>query len=327
MIIITIIIIIIIIIIIFLCKRNNEYEVISTNINTDNYKTNVNIYKPKNTINEVLFLLHGTPLDQTCMTPLVIEFMKIKNLAVITYDIRGHGTAYNSQIPFVDNTQDANNFYMNIIYDDFIQVKNKVYDILKLNKEKKYNLCGWSFGGICSQGIALNNTKMVKSLNILSSVGKGRIAAKPVLDNLIQYRNNLLNNKEFEDNIYIGIPPEITKINLDKWFDTNFINSNIYLNTQKVVQGSSITNYINTYSTIINFDFSTLWKDQSYPVFIFSAPDDPVGTPQSEQDIYDYITTLRSESNKNRVKLFKAKDGKHAKCIEDPSLVVNEMNL
>jgi pimeloyl-ACP methyl ester carboxylesterase len=312
-------------------QTKEKYTILSKSINTDGYKTIVTIYKPKSTIKNILFLLHGTPLDQTCVFPLTYAFINENpNLAVITYDIRGHGSAFKTPMPFIANdanaTENATNAYTQLIYQDFLLVKNMVYPLLTLKSDMKYILCGWSFGGICAQSIAIADPSMVKALGIISSVGKGRIAAQPILDSLIQYENGLQNlGTTYQNNLYVGIEPTIVQANLDKWFDTEFINSDIYLKAQQIVQGSSIQNYINTYSTIVHFDLSTLWKDESYPVFIFSAPDDPVGTPQLEKDIYTYITSARNDTNKKSVILFNAPDGKHAKCIEDPDLVVKNM--
>lgn len=171
--------------------------------------------QPSQRAYEVLFVIHGTPLDSAVMEDFAIALASESDVCgdcttsngrrtqpcnfppiVVLYDVRGHGFAadapppppFNPTWPYQTNDLAVNNAALTTYASDLQQVVLSVIPLLKARfrlASEIPNVCGWSYGTLIGQRYA--QLHPTRSLGLISSLGQGASALQPLADALTNF--------------------------------------------------------------------------------------------------------------------------------------------
>ena len=129
-------------------------------VKRNDYSTLVNIHRGNT--NDVLLLIHGTPLDQTIWQPIISYLQNKKDTgkkvpSVVTYDLRGFGSASDMHIDMSYINVDTSSIAWN--WDDYVEDLRTVH--LEVAGNSKVHVAGWGFGGMIAQKDTLTDNFVV----------------------------------------------------------------------------------------------------------------------------------------------------------------------
>ena len=279
---------------------------------------------------DVVVLLHLSPMNQTIWNPLFDYFQGLaaagkKIPTLISYDLRGHGTAW-TPVPSQYNDNDVNNTMWS--FDDFAADLKQVYDLQV--KSGKITLVGYGFGGSVAQEFALRYPKLVKELILLNAF------VKPLPNDAerkehLEYITDVLDQYPGID--YVPHDDKLVKRFLCTWFDidnksicpnnntdkSDQSNTPAFNMAEMMLRQAPLATHLQADKLLMNIDFSRRWKNAKpdYGIRIVTGTRDTLTPSDMMARGYDVIRHVRPDVG------FATIDGKHAFVLTKPNEVAH----
>lgn len=278
---------------------------------------------------KTVILLHNSPLNFAIWHP-VYQTMQRRSLQgsktpnLVTYDLRGHGTAWMAVDPKY-NDSNVNNQAWNI--EQFVSDLKKVYD--GVVGGGKVVLCGYGFGGRIAQKYALTYPKQIEKLVILQTTITPGPGFKAEIDHLSG------------PNGWIAKHPNVTYLTMDQkhiqetlcnWFylekecsnsEAGKDNQNTaqYALSAKLWREASATTELQADKIASTLDLLKEWEtatDVSFPIHLLAATEDPLAPP----DLMTKTYTTMNNANRALLVALDIVVGRHGYSIMRPDYIV-----
>lgn len=288
-------------------------ESFTNNIRTLTYSKvhNSVIHTLQGTNDKYVILIHSSPLNQDMWMPLLQYFQTQSGSTLITYDLRGHGTAW-EPVDSRYNNSDPNNvqWSFRLFADDLAKIIKGT-----IPEEKKVSLLGYGFGASVAQQYAIDNPDKIEELILLNAFIKNMPVVKNHLEMLASYIS------KYPQLNYLTQSPQIYNEYLCLWFDINNINicpennsdkadisnSYIYSLVKMMLREASAITHLQTDKMLVGNDFTEQWLNASIPykIKIVTATRDPLVPTNEELTGYNIIKKVQPNA------IFEVVDGKH----------------
>ena len=279
---------------------------------------------------KTVLLLHNSPMTLNIWQPLYqtmqrISMTGVKTPNLVSFDLRGHGTAW---IPVESRYNDTNPNNSAWTLDDFVNDTKKVYD--SVIGGGKIIVCGFGFGGFVSQKFALTYPDIIEKLVLLQT------SVRPVTGLLSEI------NYFGGPNGWIAKNPGVTYLTMEEkyvqqmlcdWFyspdpkcppssqfkDYNDETAPQYNLAAKMLRQGSCTSLLQTDKLLVNINLIKDWQDAkvSFTVHILAGTDDPLATPDIMTEAYTDIYN----TNRHLLVVFDTVHGRHGFTIMRPDYI------
>lgn len=284
---------------------------------------------------KTVLLFHNSPLNMEIWVPLFetmqrLNMSGVKTPNLVTYDIRGHGTAWMPVDPKF-NDLNINNYAWSI--DTFVVDAKKIYD--NIIGGGKVILCGFGFGGTVAQKLALTYPDIVEKLIVLQTT----VRPMPGLTTEINFLGG--------PNGWIAKNPSVTYLTSDEkyvnialceWFylgksegcahdprmskyDDHYDQlSAAYQLAAKMWRQSSSTTTLQTDKLLASLDLTKEWenaKDIPFSIHLLAGKDDPLSPPDMMTDTF---TTIYNK-HRNTLVVLDIVEGRHGFAIIRPDYI------
>ena len=296
------------------------------------HQTSVQIQDGTN--GSTVLLLHNSPMDSGMWQPLYDTFAQYASLGqkiptLISYDLRGHGTAWMPVDPKFSDTNVKNTAWT---IDQFVDDCKLVYD--KAIGTGKVIVCGFGFGGIVGQKFALKYPQLIEELVLLqttirpSSHLASRINVLGAPNGWIAQNSGityLTNDDTFMQTTmceWFYLPAEICGEQASSLNGQTDLNSPYFRMAVALLREGSATTMLQIDKLLAGTDFTADWKTASSPPFtihILAASEDPISTPAEMTATYTDIYN----TNRSMTVAMDIVTGKHGFTIMRPDYIAH----
>jgi pimeloyl-ACP methyl ester carboxylesterase len=283
---------------------------------------------------KTIILLHNSPFDVQVWYPLYMYMQSLlkdgKQIpTLISYDLKGHGTAWIS-VPTQYNDSNPTNIAWTIQ-----EFSDNLYEIYKQQMGTgKVIIAGFGFGANVAQEFALNHSDIIEHLFILSQSIQGPLPN--ALDSENQYLVNWINKNPNVS--YLTLEQSFVQLGMCKWFqnknplicpyqdnqnDTIDTYQTVeYLLANKMYRESSATTFLQINKILNQNNFLSMWEQTtvSFPITMLMANLDVY---ISAEQIRNDNKTLKMASQNVQTYIV---GGKHGFVLLEPEYISNLLN-
>jgi len=282
-----------------------------------------------------VILLHNSPTDSRIWEFVLADAQKLKiseRPTIITYDIRGHGSAW-VPVDHKFNDPDPQNHAWSL--DLLVNDLETIVSSAGVNPQSKFVLAGYGFGGIIAQGYALKHPKYIAKLVLLQT----SVTPMPHLEPEIKYlggRNGwiyshpgnpkLTNGVEWAQKMLCGWFYLPNNVNCDGSHSQKITHDESgtpeYKLAAQILEGASATTTLQADKLLVATNLEDAWIkiiNVPFPITITAATDDPMAPPSLMAETYSAIYNNNREADV----VFDIVEGKHGFTILHPKHILS----
>lgn len=286
---------------------------------------------------KTVLLLHNNPFDITVWMPLYSAMQAIamagnKTPNLISYDIRGHGTAWVPVDPKYSDG-DLNNKAWNL--DIFVEDCNKIYT--EIIGDTKLILTGYGFGGAIAQAFAIKYPDRIEKLVLLQTAIRPMPGLEKEIEELAGPNGRIQQNLDIT---YLTMSEQFLKQSICEWFYIPFgvgcVKDPLVSDTHDkwddtgtpqfdmseflwTVGSASSTLQVDKILSTVNFADDWAESDYNFPIHILASTEDPLAPPDLMAETYASIRN----SNRDVVIVLDIVDGRHGFTVLYPRYIAS----